>query len=449
MFIPHTDRERQAMLKTIGKDSIEDLFADIPESKRFPALDLPEGISEMEAFQQMSMLAYANNSCDEMISFLGAGAYHHYIPAAVDLLLQRGDFFTAYTPYQPEISQGTLQAIFEFQSLITNLTGMDVSNASHYDGATAAAETCISAYYHFRKKRGNIILSPFIHPHYLETIKTYLQSISEIEIRVPDIAKPGDFKDAISKLVDDKTALVMAQYPDFLGNILDYSAVSSFTHKNGALFAAIVYPMALGLLKSPADMNADFIIGEGQSLGLPLNFGGPYLGFFTTRKELIRKVSGRIVGETEDEDGKRGFVLTLTAREQLIRRGKATSNICTNQGLNALAVSIYLSLLGKQGLKEVAYQCYQKAHYTASLIEEIKGFKVLNEQPFFNEFVIQCPSDAMEIQNNLLEIGIIAGYNLESDYGDRKNQLLIAATEKNTREDIDFFANSLREVTSV
>jgi len=449
MFIPHTDRERQEMLKTIGKDSIEDLFADIPESKRFPALDLPEGISEMEAFKQMSMLADANNSCEEMISFLGAGAYHHYIPAAVDLLLQRGDFFTAYTPYQPEISQGTLQAIFEFQSLITNLTGMDVSNASHYDGATAAAETCITAYYHFRKKRGNIILSPFIHPHYIETIKTYLQAISDIEIRIPDISKPVDFKDAISNLVNNETALVMVQYPDFLGNILDYSAVSSFTHKKGALFAAVVYPMALGILKSPADMDADFIVGEGQSLGLPLNFGGPYLGFFTTRKELIRKVSGRIVGKTEDKDGKCGYVLTLTAREQHIRRGKATSNICTNQGLNALAVSIYLSLLGKQGLKEVAYQCYQKAHYTASLIEKIKGFKVLNEQPFFNEFVIQCPSDAMEIQNNLLEIGIIAGYNLESDYGDRKNQLLIAATEQNTKEDIDFFANSLREVTSV
>ncbi len=449
MFIPHTDKERQAMLKTIGKDSIKDLFADIPESKRFPILDLPEGISEMEAYKQMSMLADANNSCEEMVSFLGAGAYHHYVPAAVDHLIQRGDFFTAYTPYQAEISQGTLQAIFEFQSLIANLTGMEVSNASHYDGATAAAETCISAYYHFRKKRGNIILSPFIHPHYLETIKTYLQAISEIEIRIPDILKPVDFTDAIKQLVDNKTALVMVQYPDFLGNILDYSPVSSFAHENGALFATIVYPIALGLLKSPADMNADFIVGEGQSLGLPLNFGGPYLGFFTTRKELIRKISGRIVGETEDEDGKRGYVLTLTAREQHIRRGKATSNICTNQGLNALAVSIYLSLLGKHGLKEVAYQCYQKAHYTASQIERIKGFKVLNEQPFFNEFVIQCPSDVKEIQNSLLEEGIIAGYNLESDYPSRKNQLLIAATEQNTREDIDFFVNSLREVTSV
>jgi glycine dehydrogenase subunit 1 len=449
MFIPHTDKERQEMLRTIGKGSIKDLFADIPEPERFPVLDLPESISEMEAYKQMNLLADANNSCEEMINFLGAGAYHHYIPAAVDLLLQRGDFFTAYTPYQPEISQGTLQAIFEFQSLMANLTGMEVSNASHYDGATAAAETCISAYYHFRKKRGNIILSPFIHPHYLKTIKTYLQAISDIEIRIPDISKPTDFKDSIRQFVDNETALVMVQYPDFLGNILDYSAVSSFVHENGALFSTIVYPIALGILKSPADMGADFIVGEGQSLGLPLNFGGPYLGFFTTRKELIRKISGRIVGETEDEEGNRGYVLTLTTREQHIRRGKAISNICTNQGLNALAASIYLSLLGKRGLKEVAYQCYQKAHYTASQIEKIKGFKVLNEQPFFNEFVIQCPCDIKEIQNNLLEKGIFAGYNLESDYPSRKNQLLIAATEQNTREDIDFFINSLQEATNV
>ena len=449
MFIPHTDKERQEMLKTIGKDSIKALFTDIPESKRFPVLDLPEGISEMDAYKQMSMLADANNSCEEMISFLGAGAYHHYIPAAVDLLLQRGEFFTAYTPYQPEISQGTLQAIFEFQSLIANLTGMEVSNASHYDGATAAAETCISAYYHFRKKRGTIILSPFIHPHYLETIKTYLQAIGEIEIRIPNISKPSDFFGSIKQLVDENTALVMVQYPDFLGNILDYSELSSLAHENGSLFAAIVYPIALGMLKSPAKMGADFIVGEGQSLGLPLNFGGPYLGFFTTRKELIRKMSGRIVGETNDEDGQRGYVLTLTAREQHIRRGKATSNICTNQGLNALAVTIYLSLLGKQGLNEVAKQCFHKAHYTASQIEKIKGFTVLNEHPFFNEFVIQCPSDVKKIQSNLLERGILAGYNLESDFCSRKNQLLIATTEQLTREDIDFFVKSLREVTNV
>ena len=326
---------------------------------------------------------------------------------------------------------------------------MEVSNASHYDGATAAAETCISAYYHFRKKRGKIILSPFIHPQYIETIRTYLQAVTDIEIHIPDISEPGDFKKELKQIIDEKTALVMVQYPDFLGNIFDYSDLSSITHENGALFASAVYPIALGLLRSPSEMNADFIIGEGQSLGLPLNFGGPYLGFFTTRKELIRKISGRIVGETEDEDGKRGYVLTLTAREQHIRRGKATSNICTNQGLNALAVSIYLSLLGKKGIREVANQCFQKAHYLASQMDNIKGFKVVNEEPFFNEFVLQCPSNAKEIQKRILDIGIIAGYALENDFPSRKNQILIATTEQNTREEMDFFLNSLLEVTNV
>lgn len=448
MFIPHTDKERQEMLKIIGKDSIDDLFSNIPESKRFPDLNLPNGISEMEASSQLSMLAEANNSCNQMINFLGAGAYHHYIPAAVDLLLQRGDFFTAYTPYQPEISQGTLQAIFEFQSLISNLTGMEVSNASHYDGATAAAETCISAYHHFRKKRRNIVLSPFIHPHYIETIKTYLKPNSDLEIRIPDVPNPEEFDKAIRNVVDNETALVMAQYPDFLGNIIDFSNVSSFIHKNGALFAAIVYPIALGLLRSPADMDADFVIGEGQSLGLPLNFGGPYLGFFTTKKEFLRKISGRLVGETVDQDGKKGYVLTLTAREQHIRRDRATSNICTNQGLNALAASIYLSLLGKKGLREVANLCFQKAHYLAAEIGKLEGFSVLNEHPFFNEFILQCPSDTNVIQNKLLEFGIIAGFNLESVYPTRKNQLLMTATEINSREEIDFFVDALLEVTN-
>jgi glycine dehydrogenase subunit 1 len=446
MFIPHTDKERQDMLKTIGKDTLEDLFTNIPDSKRYPDLDLPEGISEMEARNQLRMLSEANNTCNLMTSFLGAGAYHHYIPAAVDLLLQRGDFFTAYTPYQPEISQGTLQAIFEFQSLISNLTGMEVSNASHYDGATAAAEVCITAFHHFRKKKHNIVLSPFIHPQYIETIKTYLQTNQNLEIRIPDINSPDEFDNAIRSMVDGSTALVMVQYPDFFGNIIDFSDLAEFIHEQGGLLASIVYPIALGLLKSPAEMNADFVIGEGQSLGLPLNFGGPYLGFFTTKKDLIRKISGRIVGETLDQDGNKGYVLTLTAREQHIRRGSATSNICTNQGLNALAVSIYLSLLGKRGLKEVANLCYQKAHYLADEVSKLNGFSVQNSQPFFNEFVLQCPSDTLIIQEKLLEFGIIAGFNLETSFANRKNQLLLSATELNSKDEIDFFVNSLSEV---
>jgi glycine dehydrogenase subunit 1 len=326
---------------------------------------------------------------------------------------------------------------------------MEVSNASHYDGATAAAETCISSYYHFRKKRKKIIISPLIHPHYQQTIRTYLRATSEIELIVPDVSNPKDFQNSMMSMIDDQTALVIVQYPDFYGNIFDFSKISSFAHDKGALFASIVYPLSLGILKSPAEVGADFIIGEGQSLGLPLNFGGPYLGFFTTRRELIRKVSGRIVGETEDIDGNRGYVLTLTAREQHIRREKATSNICTNQGLNALAVGIYLSLLGKKGLKEVAEQCFHKAHYCASQINSIDGFKLLNTEPFFNEFVIQCPIDIGILQKNLLEKGIIAGYNLEDIYPTRKNQMLIAVTEQITREDIDYFSESLREEINV
>jgi glycine dehydrogenase subunit 1 len=326
---------------------------------------------------------------------------------------------------------------------------MEVSNASHYDGATAAAETCISSYYHFRKKRKKIIISPLIHPHYQQTIRTYLQAINEIDILVPKVSNPKDFEISLSNIIDEQTALVVVQYPDFLGNISDFSSISAIAHGKGALFASIVYPMSLGIFKSPAKAGADFIIGEGQSLGLPMSFGGPYLGFFTTRRDLIRKISGRIVGETEDSDGNRGYVLTLTAREQHIRRGKATSNICTNQGLNALAVCVYLSLLGKKGIQEVAEQCFQKAHYCASQVNKIDGFKLLTPEPFFNEFVIQCPIDVKVLQRYLLEKGIIAGFILEDFYPDRKDQLLIAVTERLTREDIDFFVESLMEGVNV
>lgn len=449
MYIPHTDAERQEMLKVIGSKSIDDLFKDIPENYRFPVLDLPSGISEMEALGQMKIMSEANDSTEELICFLGAGAYNHYIPAAIDMLLCRGDFFTAYTPYQPEISQGTLQAIFEFQSLMANLTGMEISNASHYDGATAAAETVISAYYHFRKKRRKIIISPFIHPDYLATIKSYLQAIEDIEILVPDITSPEQFLSDLKQLIDIDTALVMFQYPDFLGNIIDYTDIIKQVHECGGLTTSIVYPLALGLIKSPSTMNVDFIVGDGQSLGLPLNFGGPYLGFFTTRKEFIRKISGRIVGETVDEDGKRGYVLTLTAREQHIRRGRATSNICTNQGLNALGVAIYLSLLGKNGLSQVANQCYQKAHYLSQNISSLDGFEIMNKSPFFNEFTIQCPVDASVINEKLLQFGILAGYDLDNYSYSRKNQLLIAVTETLSKDDLDFFVGTLAEVAHV
>ena len=445
MFIPHTDVERQEMLKIIGKKDLSELFNVIPEEFRFPDLDIPTALSEMEAQQQFSNLAGANNACDEMTCFLGAGAYNHYVPAAVDFLLHRGDFFTAYTPYQPEISQGTLQAIFEFQSLIANLTGMEIANASHYDGATASAEACISAYHHFRGKRPKLVLSPNLNPQYLETIHTYFGMLDESELLVPEDQMTFSDPNKLADLVDSETALVLVQYPDFLGNIYDLTALTNKAHEQGALVAVSVNPIALGLLKPPAEFGVDFVIGEGQPLGIPMSFGGPYLGFFATRKELVRKISGRIVGETVDSSGKRGYVLTLTAREQHIRREKATSNICTNQGLMALAATIYMSLLGKSGLREVAKLCYHKAHYAAQQIAGLEGYKLITQQPFFNEFVIECPKNVSVINQHMLEHGLIGGFDLEKINPKLKNQMLIAVTEMNSREEIDLLLDLLEE----
>jgi glycine dehydrogenase subunit 1 len=377
------------------------------------------------------------------LPILGAGAYNHYIPAAVDFLLHRGDFFTAYTPYQAEISQGTLQAIFEFQSLIINLTGMEVANASHYDGATAAAEACISAFHHFKGKRTKFILSPLLNPQYRETIQTYFGLLEEAHIVIPQ----DTIAASLSKLVDDQTALVLVQYPDFLGNIQNWSELAQSAHANGALLAVAANPIALGLLKPPSEFGADFVLGEGQPLGIPMSFGGPYLGFFAARKEFVRKISGRIVGETVDKNGKRGYVLTLTAREQHIRREKATSNICSNQGLMALAATIYMSLLGKSGLRKVAELCYQKAHYAAEQFDHLKDFRLVNNQPFFHEFVVECPINVTEINEHLLEHGIIGGYDLEKSYPNMKNCMLVAVTEMNSKEEIDALVEVLSEVS--
>jgi glycine dehydrogenase subunit 1 len=448
MFIPHSESERQEMLKVVGKDSLEALFSDIPENFRFPDLDLPSALSEMEALQQLNELASANNSCDELICFLGAGSYNHYVPAAVDMLLRRGDFFTAYTPYQPEISQGTLQAIFEFQSLITNLTGMDASNASHYDGATACAEACLSAYHHFRGKRNKFIISPALHPHYCDTIRTYLGAIEDIQIvDIGDSIHQVNPK-FLADLIDVDTALVIVQYPDFLGRVVDFTKLGIKAHEAGALLAVAANPIALGLLKPPSEFGADFVVGEGQPLGIPMSFGGPYLGFFATRNELIRKISGRIVGETLDGKGNRGYVLTLTAREQHIRREKATSNICTNQGLMALAATIYLSLLGKSGLRNVAELCYQKAHYAADQIANISGYKVKKDWIFFNEFVVDYPGDPKTINDFLLHEGVLGGLDLGDYFPDMRKSVLFAVTEKNTKEEIDILVELLQEAAN-
>ncbi|NMC55531.1 MAG: aminomethyl-transferring glycine dehydrogenase subunit GcvPA [Chloroflexi bacterium] len=447
MFTPHTEKERAEMLKTIGVDKIEDLFTDVPEKVRFPKLDLPEALSEMEALQQVRELASANESAQDLACFLGAGAYNHYTPAAVDSLLRRGEFYTAYTPYQPEVSQGTLQAIFEFQSLITGLTGMEVTNASHYDGATAVAEAGIMAFHHFRGKRTKFIASPALNPQYRDVLCTYLCGMGGAQVITPNLESPLSDPADLLPLVDDQTALVVVQYPDFFGRIFDYSAIAEKVHEAGALLAIAVNPLSLGLLKPPGEFGADIVVGEGQSLGLPLSYGGPYLGLFSTRKELVRKVAGRLVGETEDKNGNRGYVLTLTAREQHIRREKATSNICTNQGLMALAAAIYLSLLGKNGLRKVAELCYHKAHYAAKKINQIKGFKVLAESPFFNEFIVETPIPVDELNLYLLDQGILGGYDLKKAHPNMKNAMLVAVTEMNSRAEIDLLCDVLREVS--
>lgn len=447
MFTPHTDAEREEMLRVIGVRKLDDLFADVPIKLRFPNLDLPPAFTEIEARMQMEELAGANETAHDLACFLGAGAYYHYTPAAVDAIIRRGEFLTAYTPYQPEVSQGTLQAVFEYQSLIANLTGMDVSNASHYDGATATAEAAVMAYHHFRGKRTRFILSPSLNPQYREVLKTYMDGYENIDLageKLDPMCGPDD----LAALLDDNTALLVVQYPDFFGRIFDFTALIEKAHQFGALVAVAVNPMSLGVLKTPGAMGADIAVGEGQSLGLPLSFGGPYLGIFATKKEYVRKIAGRLVGETADAESRRGYVLTLTAREQHIRREKATSNICTNQGLMALAATVYMSLLGKHGIKQLANLCYQKAHYAAEQISKLDGYLVVSQTPFFHEFVVKCPKPVDEINWHLLDHDILGGYDLGQDYPSLAGHMLIAVTEMVSKDEIDALCEALEEVNN-
>ncbi len=448
-YIPITPDEREAMLKAVGVSKVEDLFEAVPAQHRFPRLNLPPALTEMEAAAELAELAAANETARDLVSFLGAGAYNHYIPAAVDHILRRGEFYTAYTPYQPEISQGTLQAIFEYQSLICALTGMEVANASHYDGATAVAEAVNLAYAQFRGKRTKVVISPAVHPQYRATLRTYVQGMGlTLAGDAPETVTGDEVTAAhIEPLIDENTALVILQYPDFFGRIYDYTGLIETAHARGALVCVAANPIALGLLKTPGEMGADIVVGEGQPLGIPLAFGGPYLGFFATRKQYVHKMAGRLVGETADNRGQRAYVLTLTAREQHIKRERATSNICTNQGLMALASAVYLSLLGKTGLRQVAELCYHKAHYAAEQIVKIPGFTYCFDTPFFHEFAICCPRPVAEINAHLLEHGILGGYDLGQDYPALKDHLLIAVTEMNTKEEIDALVDVLSEVS--
>ena len=444
-YIPISPKEREAMLATIGVKSLDDLFEAVPAAHRFPQLDLPPALTEMEAAAELADIASNNETVrGELISFLGAGMYNHYIPSAVDHILRRGEFYTAYTPYQPEISQGTLQAIFEYQSLMAALTGMEVSNASHYDGATAAAEAVNLAWAQFRGKRTKVVVSPTVHPQYRQVIRTYTQGM-ELELAGetgPDLESGPE---ALAELVDDNTALVIVQYPDFFGRIFDYTNLIETAHEKGALVCVVANPTALALFKAPGEMGADIVVGDGQPLGIPMWYGGPSLGFFTTRKKYVHKMAGRLVGETVDNRGQRAYVLTLTAREQHIKRERATSNICTNQGLLALASAVYLSLVGKSGLRQVAELCYHKAHYAAEQLSKIPGMGLCFDEPFFHEFALCVGRPVEEVNAHLLDHNILGGYDLGQDYPSLKDHLLIAVTEMNTKEEIDMLVEVLSE----
>jgi glycine dehydrogenase subunit 1 len=443
-FIPNTDADRAAMLEEIGVASVGELFSDIPASARNPRLKLPAALSELELMREMQAMAARNADLASNACFLGAGAYNHFIPATVPHLIFRSEFYTAYTPYQAEISQGTLQTIFEYQSLICDLTGMDAANASHYDGATAAAEGAILAINQTR--RDKVIVCPTLHPEYRATIRTYLAG-QDVEI-VGDEDTRLTFDQVLDKHLDDKTACVIVANPDFLGQVRDLKLAADRVHAKGALFIVSAYPISLGLYQPPGDYGADVVVGEGQPLGNPAAFGGPYLGIFATKKEYMRRMAGRLVGQTTDTRGRRGFVLTLQAREQHIRREKATSNICTNQALCALAACVYLSTLGKSGLRQVAELCYHKAHYAARKINALPGYRVNLKEEFFNEFVVECPRPVAEINARLREQDIIGGYDLSRDYPHLGNAMLVAVTEMNTREEIDALAQALAQVKS-
>lgn len=432
-YMPNTKADVDQMLDSIGASSIEELFSDIPNELRFgKKLDINEGLSEMELRKKMKALSDKNLDTDQLTCFMGAGVYDHYIPSIVKHLVTRSEFYTSYTPYQPEISQGTLQAIFEYQTMISNLTGMEVSNASMYDGATACVEGAIMAC--DKTRRDSVLVSKTVHPEVRKVLHSYMR-FRDIKVTEIDMADGVTNTDHLKELINKDTAAVIIQSPNFFGIVEDFSDVERITHGNKSLLISYVDPISLGILKSPGEVGADIAVGEGQSLGIEMNYGGPHLGFLAASSKLVRKMPGRIVGQSEDVDGRRAFVLTLQAREQHIRRYKATSNICSNQGLNALTAAVYLTTLGKQGLREVAEQSMRKAHYAFNEITKSGKFKPLFNKPFFKEFVVAA-EDVEQINNKLLENKILGGYDLSKDYPEL-NGMLLCVTEKRTKEEID------------
>ena len=448
-YLPLTDTDRTAMLDVIGVSSIEDLFADVPEAARLsgPIADLPDHAGEMAVERHMANLAAKNLAAGSAPFFLGAGAYRHHVPASVDHLIQRGEFLTSYTPYQPEIAQGTLQVLFEFQSQVARLYGCEVANASMYDGSTACWEAISMA----RRitRRTTAILSSGLHPHYASVVRT-LARFTEDEISyAPPGLSPATDVETLASAIDQDTSCVVVQYPDILGRIADLAPLAEAAHAKGALLVTVVTePVALGAIRSPGEMGADIVVGEGQALGVGLQFGGPYLGLFATREKFVRQMPGRLCGETVDAAGRRGFVLTLSTREQHIRREKATSNICTNSGLCALAFSIHMTLLGEKGLRALAQVNHANACAAAERLSQVPGVELVTPR-FFNEFTLRLPRETRPLVRALAERGILAGVSLGRLYPDgdgRENGLVVAVTETVTPEDVEAFAAALEEV---
>ena len=442
-YLPHNAAERQAMLKTVGVDTIDALFADVPADALNPDYDLPDHQGEMAVERALGAMAAKNRAAGAGPFFIGAGAYKHHIPATVDHIIQRSEFLTAYTPYQPEIAQGTLQYLFEFQTQVAALTGMEVANASMYDGSTGCAEAALMARRVTRRKRH--VLSGGLHPHYVATARTNLELVGDkVDAAPMDVEAQED----LAAMIDETTACVVVQTPDVFGNVRDLTPLAEAAHAHGALLVAVATEaVSFGALKSPGEMGADIVVAEGQSIGNPLGFGGPYVGLFATREKYMRQMPGRLCGETTDAEGKRGFVLTLSTREQHIRRDKATSNICTNSGLCTLAFTIHMTLLGEAGLRRLAMLNHEAACKTADALVAIPGVEVVNTT-YFNEFTLRLPKNASEVVDRLADEGVLAGVpggRLWPDSPEAENLLIVAATECVTDADIEAFAAKLRE----
>ncbi|MCP2697372.1 aminomethyl-transferring glycine dehydrogenase subunit GcvPA [Staphylococcus aureus] len=442
-YIPLTEKDKQEMLQTIGAKSIGELFGDVPSDILLNRdLNIAEGEAETTLLRRLNRIASKNITKETHTSFLGAGVYDHYAPSVVDAMISRSEFYTAYTPYQPEISQGELQAIFEFQTLICELTDMDVANSSMYDGMTSFAEACILAF--SQTKKNKIVVSKGLHYQALQVLHTYAKTRKEFEVVEIDLDGTVTDLKKLEAAVDDETAAVAVQYPNFYGSIEDLEKIQSFIEDKKALFIVYANPLALGLLTPPGSFGADIVVGDTQPFGIPAQFGGPHCGYFATTKKLMRKVPGRLVGQTQDDEGNRGFVLTLQAREQHIRRDKATSNICSNQALNALASSIAMSALGKQGIYDIAVQNIEHANYAKQQFIK-KGFEVLDGTSF-NEFVVKFDKPIQQVNEELVKYNIIGGFDLGVVSDDFKNHILIAVTELRTKDEIDTFVEKAGEL---